>query len=354
MGRQRLLATADPVQPPKFTAALLGVALVFVVALVASALYELNRSQREAQERAASEIDALARVFAEQTRRSLQTVDIMLRSVADAHHDGTLPPLDSQAMHHELATQRDQFSDVAAVFVTDGQGRRLSSSSSYPPPSGGVAGADLIHGLQAGPRDNAFVGEPAHRISNNQWVLPVARRLEGPGRRFDGVVGALLDASYFDNFYAAVHLERGTSVALLHDSGTLVSMFPPQGAQVGQPVPAYRDLRREDAASNPPPLVRGPTGALDRMAVARPVPGALETMMAIPGVGAASAAAPPEGNGGANVPPDRYVVEYRRGREDAARLLAEMVTRGLPVASFAPEPMDLEQAYLRAGIRQVE
>lgn len=279
MGRQRLLATADPVQPPKFTAALLGVALLFVVALVASALHELNRSQREAQERAASEIDALARVFAEQTRRSLQTVDIMLRSVADAYHDGTLAPLDSRAMHHELASQRDQFSDVAAVFVTDGQGQRLSSSTSYPPPSGGVAGADLIRGLQAGPRDNAFVGESVRRISNNQWVLPVARRLEGPGRRFDGVVGALLDASYFDNFYAAVHLERGTSVALLHDSGTLVSMFPPQGAQVGRPVPAYRDLRREDAASNPPPLVRGPTGALDRMAVARPVPGFAMTVV---------------------------------------------------------------------------
>ena len=88
--------------------------------------------------------------------------------------------------------------------------------------------------------------------------------------------------------------------------------------------------------------------------LARPVPGALETMMAIPGVATATAAVPSEGSGGTNGPPDRFVVEYRRGREEAARLLAEMVTRGLPVASFAPEPMDLEQAYLRAGIRQVE
>src|SRR6266850_1725477 len=113
MGLQRP-ETPGPSQPPKFTAALLGVALLFVAALVASALYELNRSQREAQERAAREIDALARVFAEQTRRSLQTVDIMLRSVADAYHDGTLPSLDSRAMHDTLATQRDQFSDVTA------------------------------------------------------------------------------------------------------------------------------------------------------------------------------------------------------------------------------------------------
>src|ERR1700752_3270454 len=103
-----------PIQQPKFTSVLLVAALLSVVALVVSALYELSRSQREAQERAAHEIDALPRVFAEQTRRSLQTVDIMLRSVADAHRDRTLPPLDSRAMHDELAAQRDQFNDVAA------------------------------------------------------------------------------------------------------------------------------------------------------------------------------------------------------------------------------------------------
>src|SRR5258705_2113920 len=102
-----------PIQQPKFTPALVVAALLFVVALVASALYELNRSRDEAQERAAHEIDALARVFAEQTRRSLQTVDIMLRAIADAHRDGDVPPLDSRAMHEELASQRDQFSDVA-------------------------------------------------------------------------------------------------------------------------------------------------------------------------------------------------------------------------------------------------
>ena len=124
-----------------------------MVALAISALYELDRSRHEAQQRAAHEIDALARVFAEQTRRSLQTVDIMLRSVADAHRDRTLAPLDSRAMHDELAAQRDQFSDVAAVFITDPYGTRLSSSTAYPAPNGTVADKALVRGLQAGASD---------------------------------------------------------------------------------------------------------------------------------------------------------------------------------------------------------
>jgi len=56
-----------------------------------------------------------------------------------------------------------------------------------------------------------------------------------------------------------VHLEGGTSVALLHDSGTLVSIFPRrmrrQASRTG-----VRDLPRRDAASNRPSLLRGPGG----------------------------------------------------------------------------------------------
>ncbi|MFI4932785.1 MAG: histidine kinase dimerization/phospho-acceptor domain-containing protein, partial [Burkholderiales bacterium] len=168
---------------------------------------------------------------------------------------------------------------MAAVFVIDSQGQRLSSSTAYPPPVGSLSGNDLIRGLQSGPRDGAYVGESVRWMVTGRWVVPLARWLEGPGRRFDGVVAALLDASYFDNFYAAVHLGHGTSVALLHAGGALVAMFPPQDAQVGQPVAAYSGLRWEDAASNPPMPLRDPAGAAKRLAVARSVPGFAMTVV---------------------------------------------------------------------------
>jgi signal transduction histidine kinase len=263
----------SPAQRLKFTSTLIVSAVLFVIALAVSALYELDRSKREAQQRAEHEIDALARVFAEQTRRSLQTVDIMLRSFAEAYRDRTLPPLDSRQMHEELASQRDQFSDVAALFITDALGARLNSSTSFPPPAGSVGGSELMKRLEARSRDNAFAGESVRRAASGGWVLPLARRLEGPGGRLDGAVGALLDARYFDNFYAAVQLERGTSVALLSEGGSLVATFPPQDQRIGQPVPEYRTLRREDAASNPPSVLPGPTGAAERIVVARAVPG---------------------------------------------------------------------------------
>lgn len=79
-----------------------------------------------------------------------------------------------------------------------------------------------------------------------------------------------------------------------------------------------------------------------RVTLARATPHLREAVAAIQGVGAVDA------------DDDSFTVEWGRSLDDASRLLAELVSRGLPVASFAPEPVDLEQAYLRAGVRQVD
>ncbi|HPD32026.1 MAG TPA: ABC transporter ATP-binding protein [Phycisphaerae bacterium] len=61
-----------------------------------------------------------------------------------------------------------------------------------------------------------------------------------------------------------------------------------------------------------------------------------------------------EGIGAVEVDGDRFIVEFSRHREDAAGLLLQLIRLKLPVASFAPNTPDLEEAYLRTGIRQVD
>jgi ABC-2 type transport system ATP-binding protein len=61
-----------------------------------------------------------------------------------------------------------------------------------------------------------------------------------------------------------------------------------------------------------------------------------------------------EGVDGVQVERDRVTLEYASGRDDAARLLAELVGRRVPVAAFTPNAAGLEEAYLRTGIRQVD
>jgi ABC-2 type transport system ATP-binding protein len=51
---------------------------------------------------------------------------------------------------------------------------------------------------------------------------------------------------------------------------------------------------------------------------------------------------------------DLITLEYDRDRPAAAELLRKLIAAGLPVAEFHTVSPDLEQAYLRAGIRQVD
>jgi hypothetical protein len=46
--------------------------------------------------------------------------------------------------------------------------------------------------------------------------------------------------------------------------------------------------------------------------------------------------------------------EFASASEDAAALLAQLVNRRVPVASFVPHRPGLEEAYLRIGIEQVD
>jgi hypothetical protein len=48
------------------------------------------------------------------------------------------------------------------------------------------------------------------------------------------------------------------------------------------------------------------------------------------------------------------VVRYPPGRDAATTLLKSLVQRGLPVSSFSAVGANLEAAYLREGIRQVD
>jgi ABC-2 type transport system ATP-binding protein len=55
-----------------------------------------------------------------------------------------------------------------------------------------------------------------------------------------------------------------------------------------------------------------------------------------------------------NIDRDRITLEYHSQREAAAHLLARLIEHKVPIASFTPHAPGLEEAYLRAGIEQVD
>lgn len=92
-------------------------------------------------------------------------------------------------------------------------------------------------------------------------------------------------------------------------------------------------------------VVNGASDQRCRYAIglAAPVPGLLGILRDIKGVSAVEVAS------------DRATLEFGSSSEDSAALLNVLVAKkGLPIASFAPIAPGLEEAYMRAGIGQVD
>jgi signal transduction histidine kinase/ActR/RegA family two-component response regulator len=208
---------------------------LFIAAMVASTAHDLFTSHRQAEVQQEQNMLVLARVLAEQTRRSLQTVDVMLAEIAYAHRAGLLPRPETTEMHDYLQRQARQLGDVSAVFMTAPDGRRVASSEAYPVEPTSFSDRPAFQSLRAGSARNA-AGRLVRPQGSPGWQLPLLHRLGGPDGRFDGVVGALLDTGYFDRFYADVHLGPGYVVALADDDGTLFARHPSRPDAVGQTV----------------------------------------------------------------------------------------------------------------------
>lgn len=69
---------------------------------------------------------------------------------------------------------------------------------------------------------------------------------------------------------------------------------------------------------------------------------------------AAARLQPLDGVTGLQVDGTQITLEFERDPAAAAGLLREFLARGLPVAEFRPLEPDLEEAYLRSGIKQVD
>jgi len=57
---------------------------------------------------------------------------------------------------------------------------------------------------------------------------------------------------------------------------------------------------------------------------------------------------------GVQIDHEQATFVYSRQREKAAELLAELVRQRVPIAAFSPHRPDLEEAYLKTGIQQVD
>ena len=233
--------------PKRFSApsrrlALTGITLI-AVTIAAAGLAILKRHD-EAVTRYRQELTKLSVVLAEQTARSLQSIDLVLQEIQSRMVSSTTDDRDllkrqmvSEVLHDFLAERSKVLPQVKALGVVSVDGILVNGSSLTPPPNVDLSQRDYFTYLRDHDNHDVFVSAPGRTLTGNRTFF-LARRINDRRGGFAGVVVALVDCDYFEEFYRAISPNEGDAVMLLRRDGTLLLRHPRLDDAVGRPMPS--------------------------------------------------------------------------------------------------------------------
>jgi signal transduction histidine kinase len=231
---------STPPRTPMRSLGLFGIALALVVGGLI--VWDLLDSRRGLVAQTEEEALETARLIAEHTARSLDTVNLVLHTFA-----ATVPGRDisrsGRGARQRLEELLVDLPQVRSFRVIDANGVPLLSAGPTESLPDRVGEADYLERHAAAPLGYLTIGAP--RADGDGWTIPVSRRISLPDGGFGGVVVANLHGAYFRDLYARALGGLDThAMALWRTDGLMLARFPETGGRG----PGEVTLPHEDVA----------------------------------------------------------------------------------------------------------
>lgn len=217
---------------------------VFIAAMGAHAAYDIHRHRGEVIENVQRDLEAQARVIAEQTARSIQAIDLVLGHLAVTLGDPRSTVVERDRAHELLKEQAAGLVQVEGLALFDVNGE-IHAASNMPVaelPKVSFASADFFTQLRDDPAAGLVITNAQISPGGPRWIFPLARRLRTGDGRFGGAVGAAGRTEYFQRFYRETYPDPSTRIALVHRTGWLLARYPPAEAMLGKPLDVVASL----------------------------------------------------------------------------------------------------------------
>jgi PAS domain S-box-containing protein len=248
-----------------------GLLIAVIVVMAAS---DIVRSYRMAVDETGRELETQARIIAEQTARSVQAVDVVLRHIATEFGRGRLTKLSAAELHAYLNEQAVGLVQIDGFALHDARGDAVAISWLPPGTDVSIANFEAFRAVRDDPKTGLFLSPATRSPSDQQWMIPLLRRLETPAGHFAGAIGARGRVDYFQQFYRDVRLGPGTKVTLMHRNATLVARYPPVETALGQHFPLFETMLAMRAEGRRGPLKTvSPVDGVERFSTVQSVPG---------------------------------------------------------------------------------
>ena len=202
---------------------------------VGSALWDVRTQRALVERNALRHFSNLTALLAEQTARSLESVDLLLdAAVSDIGANGI----------GELAAREARLKDrisgvpqVRGLLLLGPDGRVLIDTEGQIAAGDDLSDRAYFTAHRDGGASGHYVSEPFQGRASGYWEFAVSERIAGSDGRFAGVLAAKMDIAYFDRLYRSLDIGGGGFIGLLTTSGTLITRVPALGEGGGGTLP---------------------------------------------------------------------------------------------------------------------
>ncbi|HUL68487.1 MAG TPA: PAS domain-containing protein [Burkholderiaceae bacterium] len=248
---------------------------LFIGTTVALAGYDIVRGYQLTVAENGRLLETGAQIIAEQTARSMQAVDVVLRNLAEQYRRGELKNLSPRELNALLRDRAGGLVQADGIGLHDAQGNAVALSWMFPVNEDGanISGREQFKSVRDHASADLVVGDAVQSYTDHQWFFPISRRLQAPNGEFAGMLTARGAIDYYQQFYRDIQPDPSMKVTLMHRDGTLLARYPPVEAAFGKRYPVLDEMLAARAAGAPPPLHQvSPLDGVDRFGAVRPVP----------------------------------------------------------------------------------
>ncbi len=227
--------------PSRLRRLIIGTALIIGLIIGANAivLAQLHESVlREVQ----ADLLRQSLTLSELVERTLQSVDLVLTSVADKIQLEISTVGDSRQLknldyHLYLKEKISGVPQIDTLGITDSDGKRLNHSRDWPSLDTDLSQREYFQALKANPKSASFISGPMQNLSSGAWIIMLAHPVLTKDGGLFGVVFASTVTRYFEELFRSTSLGDGYAATLLRQDGTLLARYPMAG-RIGTIVPA--------------------------------------------------------------------------------------------------------------------
>ncbi len=217
----------------------IAVVLVMAVLLLMAKGYAIRSAYETAISRGERDTLSAATILAEHAQRTFEGVSRALKEASELRVSVDAGLLAGAAEVHEaLKTIREDSPAIQAIGWSDAAGNQAASSTYRDPPALNIADQSQFSVHRDDPAAGLHLAGPIRSRVDGAWIIPVSRRFEDAGGRFDGIVNAVLRLDYFRDFYRAIYLGADTVVLLARRDGVLLTGTAALDEWVGRPLPS--------------------------------------------------------------------------------------------------------------------